>query len=82
MTTSTATPIDGVSRCACGCKYWQNATCIDCGYKYTKACEQGCHNPAQCYAMGPYAGDWGGYYCFDCAKALKFNITDYLTKGA
>jgi hypothetical protein len=22
---------DGVDRCACGCKYWENDVCIDCG---------------------------------------------------
>ena len=23
--------IDGVDRCACGCKYWERDRCIDCG---------------------------------------------------
>ena len=22
---------DGVDRCDCGCKYWENDRCIDCG---------------------------------------------------
>lgn len=22
---------DGVDRCHCGCKYWENDRCIDCG---------------------------------------------------
>jgi hypothetical protein len=22
---------EGVDRCACGCKYWENDHCIDCG---------------------------------------------------
>lgn len=22
---------EGVTRCACGCKYWENDTCVDCG---------------------------------------------------
>lgn len=25
---------EGCTRCACGCKYWENDTCIDCGTKY------------------------------------------------
>jgi hypothetical protein len=23
--------VDGLDRCYCGCKYWENDTCIDCG---------------------------------------------------
>ena len=23
--------IDGVDRCYCGCKYWEDDTCVDCG---------------------------------------------------
>jgi len=22
---------DGLDRCACGCKYWRNDRCVDCG---------------------------------------------------
>lgn len=22
---------EGIDRCACGCKYWENDRCIDCG---------------------------------------------------
>ena len=25
---------EGCSRCDCGCKYWENDRCIDCGAKY------------------------------------------------
>jgi hypothetical protein len=25
---------EGCSRCACGCKYWENDVCIDCKYVY------------------------------------------------
>lgn len=25
---------EGCTRCECGCKYWENDTCIDCGNKY------------------------------------------------
>ena len=25
------TPIDGVTRCECGCKYWEQDRCADCG---------------------------------------------------
>jgi hypothetical protein len=27
-----------------------------------RKCEK-CDAPAYCYAMGRFAGDWGGYYC-------------------
>ena len=23
--------VEGCDRCACGCKYWENDTCVDCG---------------------------------------------------
>lgn len=76
-------PVNGLSRCECGCKYWEgDDTCFDCGFKWRRACEQGCGNPASCYAMGPKAGDWGGWYCFSCAKALGFHITDRLPHSA
>lgn len=29
-----------------------------------RVCEQ-CKNPAQCYAMDPPPGGWGGWYCYD-----------------
>lgn len=32
---------EGATRCACGCKYWENDRCIDCGDK--PRCE--CGNP-------------------------------------
>lgn len=43
-----------------------------------KQCEQKCGAVATVYAMGPFAGDWAGYYCQPCAAALKFQITNYL----
>lgn len=27
--------IEGVSRCACGCKYWEFDECVSCGAVYT-----------------------------------------------
>ena len=42
-------------------------------------CEQCRSNPATVYAMGPYAGDWGGRYCQECADALGFTIQEKLT---
>jgi hypothetical protein len=27
---------NGVDRCVCGCKYWENGKCIDCGTPVTK----------------------------------------------
>lgn len=26
---------EGCDKCACGCKYWENDTCIDCGSAWT-----------------------------------------------
>jgi hypothetical protein len=37
-------------------------------------CES-CSAPAKVYAMGIYAGDWGGYYCLNCIPK-GFMITD------
>jgi hypothetical protein len=34
-------------------------------------CEQCAKAPATVYAMGPYAGDWGGRYCAPCADRLN-----------
>lgn len=25
---------DGIDKCWCGCKYWQNSRCIDCNTQY------------------------------------------------
>lgn len=27
-------PTDGVDRCECGCKYWTDDRCIDCGDRF------------------------------------------------
>lgn len=27
--------LNGVDRCECGCKYWENDQCIDCGAEWT-----------------------------------------------
>lgn len=34
-----------------------------------------CQGKATVYAMGPYAGDWGGRYC-DKHIPTGFNVTD------
>lgn len=39
-----------------------------------KTCEN-CKGKATVYAMGPRAGDWGGYYC-NAHIPTGFNITD------
>jgi hypothetical protein len=39
-----------------------------------KVCES-CKEPASVYAMGPYAGDWGGRYCNDHIPK-GFHVTD------
>lgn len=26
--------LEGVDRCYCGCKYWENDRCVDCGEKF------------------------------------------------
>jgi hypothetical protein len=43
-----------------------------------RPCDQLCGNVATVYAMGSGSGDWGGFYCEPCAKALRFVITDRL----
>jgi hypothetical protein len=42
-----------------------------------KTCEN-CGKPAEVYAMGKYAGDWGGRYCLDHVPSW-FMITDIYT---
>lgn len=41
----------------------------------TRRCQ--CGTLASVYAMGPYPGDWGDYYCLNC-KPIDFTITDYI----
>ena len=43
----------------------------------SKVCEN-CKQEATVYAMGPSAGDWGGYYC-DNHFPRGFQITDRFT---
>lgn len=35
--TTTAPAENGVDRCYCGCKYWENDRCIDCGERVTNS---------------------------------------------
>lgn len=79
----TFTPRDGLDRCDCGSKYWDGDICHSCGEKCSlRLCEQNCTEPADCYAMGPLAGDWGGWYCYRHAEALGFGITEHINKKA
>ena len=39
----------------------------------TKDCDQKCGAKATCYGGGRSAGDWAGYYCEQCLKALGFD---------
>lgn len=32
--------IEGCTRCLCGCKYWENDRCIDCGGHVTVCAEE------------------------------------------
>jgi len=41
-----------------------------------RKCDQGCGEVATVYAGGRGAGDWAGYYCEPCQKALRFEIWD------
>jgi hypothetical protein len=41
-----------------------------------RKCEQQCGADADCYAGGPYAGDWAGWYCYKCQQALGFAVWD------
>ena len=27
-------PMSGLDRCYCGCKYWENGCCVDCGEQF------------------------------------------------
>jgi hypothetical protein len=42
-------------------------------------CEQNTDHAADVYAIDPRPGGWGGRYCAGCAKALRFQVTDWLT---
>ncbi len=42
-------------------------------------CEQQCGETADCYAGGKGSGDWAGYYCYTCQRALNFTIFDDYT---
>lgn len=80
MRTINPTPRDGVDRCDCGCKYWHDGKCFDCGDKFRgRKCEQtNTHDVlADCYAVDPHPNGWGGDYCYECAGALKFRIIDH-----
>jgi hypothetical protein len=55
-------PADGCDRCGGG-----RPLCDQCGTAR-----------ATVYAMGPGAGDWGGYYCEPCQRRLGFVVTDRL----
>lgn len=46
------------------------------------ACEQRCGREAVVYAIDPMPGGWGGRYCWACAEALRFRITDRLCAEA
>lgn len=41
-----------------------------------KVCEN-CNIPAECYAIDPFPGDWGGYYCYEHVPK-GFRITDWV----
>lgn len=59
-------PLEGVTRCACGCKYWDGTTCHSCGERWKpRRCEfrTDCDRPAKFYAGGPGAGDWACPVC-------------------
>lgn len=45
------------------------------GVNAAPPCEGNCGKKAAVYAMGPYAGDWGGSYCHNC-KPKGFKTTD------
>ncbi len=36
---------EGVDRCPCGCKYWENDQCIDCGTSIGEATDGECYSP-------------------------------------
>ena len=44
-----------------------------------RACEQKCSRRAEVYAIDPIPNGWGGYYCEECAEALRFRVVDRRT---
>ena len=35
---------EGIDRCFCGCKYWQNDQCIDCGTSIGEVTDGECYD--------------------------------------
>lgn len=35
---------EGIDRCFCGCKYWQNDCCIDCGTSIGEVTDGECYD--------------------------------------
>ena len=52
---------EGCDRCSCGCKYWENDRCIDCGKSVEKAVNRLIGTRCECGA--PYDPEFGGYAC-------------------
>ena len=46
-----------------------------------RKCDQGCGEVATVYAGGRGAGDWAGFYCEPCQKALRFEVWDIHPEG-
>ncbi len=51
------------------------------GLNTIRECEQGCGHPAECYSADMIPGGWGGFYCHECTKALRFHILDNHTES-
>ena len=71
-------PRNGIDRCDCGCKYWDDLNeCHSCQTLCRlRPCEQRCGEPAEVYGGGRGAGDWAGYYCRNCVTALGYIVFD------
>lgn len=60
-------PEQGVTRCACGCKYWQDGRCVDCGERPLPQLATGRaeHEPCQRGTVGCCI-DHSGPGAFNC----------------
>lgn len=46
-----------------------------------KGCNQNCGKIATVYAGGKYAGDYAGFFCEPCAKAVGFDVWERHPEG-
>ena len=66
---------EGCDRCSCGCKYWENDRCIDCGTPISEVTRQCPECDHDLMPPGP-AGQPGddSYYCEGCGRAWSLDL--------